>query len=345
MERSSPQKLWDRFRRDIADISNDNRPVSSESFDDVLERLQDMAMELHPRFLRVIDQTALDHRLRALPKEDFDYTVHDIVERSGGVISDDEARMMVYESHSVIQPVDLLSFPHPEIRARIIGRFGVNSTTAGLRDLYDYERDKRVRGVIAQVLHARFSSKDLTAEERLEGVKFAEEMLNNGFFKGESLAAARASFYLLAEFDRARLPLVLQIPFERLGSADLSKQSDEAKLGYIRIVGERASSIALLRLVLLEKNPEILGEILKICEVRWGKGDLPLDAFFEQIPPESRWAVIAQVMLKRLGLAHLSGDSVRASLATPHTPPEPQWKELLKKLALLALDRTPFWDA
>jgi len=340
MDYSSPQKLWARFQRDIAAVPTERAPLPEETLEDVLKRVKDLALKLPPQSLHVIDQSLFEGGIRALSQEALDDFAREMEERTESSMSREDAQASVFERYAVLQPVELLSSPYPEVRALLVGRFGANSVVAGLRDIYDFEPNERVKGIVIQAMHGRISCNDILERERQESFSFAEEILQRGYYEGKGLIPARAAFYLLADLSSSRIPRALRIPFDRFSNPRIDHLDAIDRTGFVRILGERAETKVLLQFVTAERDDGVLMEILKVCDARWGRGVLDPNDVASVDSTRELWGEIAAVMVNRLGWADLQPESLRVVLSQEMQENEPPWRGLLRKLALVALEES-----
>jgi hypothetical protein len=340
MERSSPDTLWRRFVRDIADPPQEAAPTPEADFDEVMRTVRELSVRLPPHTLRVIDQDTYARGLRSISESDLNAFIQDLAEQSDGAISHEEARALAADKFAVLCPVELLSFPYPEIRAVLVGRFGANSVVGGLRDLYDFESNKRVRGVIIEAMHGRLHWRDLKESERQEIFEFAEAVLRGGYDKGTDIFAARAAYYLLADLATSRLPRGLRMPVTQLYNPRIDHLNEVDQVGFVRIIGPRIGASPLLDLVAKERKISVLEELLSICDERWGRGIISPDDSVAIETPSEFWQRLATVLVGRLGLADIPSDSLKVVLEQKPGEDEPRWRALLRKLALVALDES-----
>lgn len=337
---SAPKILWQRFTADIADPPPGIDPYEHESFDEVMNRIRELVVSLPPRVLRVIDPVIYERGSQSLSDHDLIDFAQELRAESDIELSLQRAREMASEQFAVLDPINLLSFPYPEIRSILVGRFGPNSITARLKDLFDFESDDDVRGVIIEALHARIHWKEINPVERHELFGFAQEVFSQGYERGTSLHAARAAFYLLLELRPEDLPEALRLAHEKPESMRSGDFRTHDRIGIVRILGPRLGATLLLELVNEERQPHALEVLLYECHSRWGLGVLPAQ---DPSSPESQrafWSRIGDVMIRRLGFSDIPRASLRTLLEAAPEPEEPRWRGMLRLLALVALDES-----
>ena len=334
----SPEILWQRFIADIADPPAETAPYVGESFGEVLQRIRELAVMLPPRALRVIDPDLYERGSQSLSERDLLDLAQEHSVESDFEISLQRAREMASEQFAVLDPVKLLSFPYPEIRSILVGRFGANSVAARLKDLFDFEADEGVKAVIVEALHARIHWKEVDPRERHEIARFAHEVFSQGYENGISLDAARTAFYLLRELRPEEIPEALRVTHARPDSENIANFRTRDRIGVVRILGPRLPADALLNLVEEERHPQALEVLLYECHSRWGLGLLPATDPSSSEGQREFWSRISEVMVRRLGFSDVPHASLRILLEAPPEPYEPRWRALLRAIALVALD-------
>lgn len=338
MDSLSPNTLWRRFTTDIATPAPDLAPHPGDSFEEVMNRIRDLAVRLPPHALQVIDPVLYERGMRGLTEQELLDFATEVNDESDTEMSLTHAREMASEQFAVLDPIHLLSFPYPEIRAILIGRFGPNSVTARLHDLYEFESSDAVKGVIVEAMHARIHWKEIKPRERLQIFSVAKEILQRGYDCGSSIVAARSAFYLLAELRPQELPEALQRALVDLDVRVLQELSVPDRIGVVRILGPRLQSESLLELVAHERHLLALEVLLEECHERWGAGFFPLDNQNSLENQRDVWRSIAAVMIRRLGFSGMPLESLRVVLQADLKPDEPRWRSLLRTIALIALD-------
>jgi len=332
------QKLWHDFLAFIAKTPPPSSDLASASFEDVMERVNDFIADSPPDNFKVLDAEIYSRGRRSLTADSIRQLAAHLSAENDEEVPESKAFSLAAEQFAVLSPVELLSFPYPEARARLVARFGLNSVFDGLKDLYDLDSSPLVREAIVEALHARITWRDVPGPEHGDIIDFAAIVLRDGYYDGRELTAAQSAHQVL----RATSPDCIPTPLRQLAIPDwraprLDFIKDVDRLGIVRIIGPVIHSVPLLRLAEQERNPAVFERLLILCDARWRHGFLPPDEVADYTCPQDFWREVAGVMLGRLGIPIGEAESHRFMLGHDPHPGESTTLLLLRKLALTAL--------
>ncbi|MFM1846663.1 MAG: hypothetical protein RL417_137, partial [Pseudomonadota bacterium] len=238
---------------------------------------------------------------------------------------------------AILKPVDLLSFPHPEIRAALISRFGAASSAACLQDIFDLDRDSEVKAEIMLVVGRRLGFPDIKDQEKWQLISFAETVIAQGFYAGIELDAALTAFSALRSRDDVSLPPALTgIKTTYWSGKDLTELPRLERLGVLRFFGGYMTAPELLEYIAKERDVGVVGELLRHLETNWELGVSP-DGFDEEHTRTEFSKRVAFVLLSKLGLEDAAPSLRNDLLRSEPWGQEPPAQAFLKKLALRAV--------
>jgi len=269
-------KVWDSFRAILVDARLFPPSSRHASLDQTVVELRGLIRELGPGQLRVVDQEILrataaaltDDRLARLRAERRDSGLPDL--------STEEIRSREMSRAAVLRPVDLMSFPHPAVRAELVNRFGAASVAGCLRDIFDLDPAHEVRAAVARSAVQRLGDERILPRERDELTAFVGGIVEAGFDRGEHTAAVRVIVADLTGSDRAILPEALRsIRTMRWTGGLLAGLSPVERSGVVRLFGEVMDALELLEHLEVESDHQVAELLLGHLDVNWDRGVAP----------------------------------------------------------------------
>lgn len=340
----SPQQLWEGFVSRVAIAPTPPANLAQATFDDVMDRITEFILRAPPERLRVIDTHGYALGLRALAGDavaEFAQGQHPPSGRAP-LSADDFAQAA--ERTALLIPEELLAVDCPETQEYLIGRFGANSPSSVLADIYFLAHHPTVREQLIQAMRSRLLEHPISSEERAQIIDFSAEVFDAGYRQGVDITAALSASALLGRHAPDRLPAAFKAAYNAVYNSNDSVQlehfAEADRLGVARVIGSQLKASSLLHLVKGEESPAVLEVLLRICDVRWGDGTVSEHDVRGYLSPQCFWRDAADTMLNRLGLTRAEGEKRRDYLGADPQPREAAWHVYLRHLALAAMNES-----
>lgn len=298
-----------------------------------------LAFDVAPEDLRVIDQELLLERKAHISPRYIEMLSE--LRRNSGFqeISNAELRVREIERSAILKPIELMSFPHPEIRVALLSRFGPASSSGCLRDIYDLDPDIEVKTEVIHTVHRRLCREELKdyPEEKQALTTFAEQVVAGGFYHGINIEPAKAAHAVLRGRDDALLPRPMRgIKTPYWPSESLDGLTVPERIGVVRFYGDYMTAPELLAYLEQETDAGLHAVLLESLEKNWELGVEP-DSSGTPLARTPFSARVADVLLRKLGLDDLP-TGVRDDLlrAEPWEKEAPAL-ERMRRLAIRAL--------
>jgi len=332
-------ELWNSFREILRDASFFPENPPHHSSQETLRTVKALAFEVAPEDLRVIDQELLELRKASLSPRYIELLSE--LRRSSGLeeLSQDELRAREIERSAILKPIEVMSFPHPEVRVALLARFGPASSSGCLRDIYDLDSDIEVKTEVMHTVHRRLRREELNAspQERRALISFAEEVVTAGFYHGIDIEPAKAALAILRGCEEAALPRPIQgVQTTYWPHASLEGLTLPERIGVVRFYGDYMTAPELVGYLEQEDDAQLQAVILENLEKNWDLGVEPDGS----ATPLARGVIsrrIADILLKKLGLDELPSGVRDDLLRAEPWESEPPAIDRMRRLTIRAL--------
>jgi len=336
MKGQDPRELFNAFRGILRDATFCPHPDPYRDFDSVLKDLKTRVMEHAADELRVIDQDILNSNLDLVSDAALDAVAAE--RRAAGLpeISRRELRANELERFAVLNPIELLSFPHPEIRATLVSRFGPNSSIECLRDIFDLDQDEVVRTEVVSAAHRRLTLTKVSPAEESRIIAFGNSLVKAAFSEGRDVDAGHVALAMIRHHPEGRLPDVLsRVHTARWPGGPLDHLSPVDRSGVVRFFGDRMTAPDLLDYLEKEWDLETVELLLQKLDLNWDLGVAP-DGYGTDVDRTKVSRFALGVLTRKLGVEDPSLTLLEDLLYTDSQPGEPSVYQLMRRLAARA---------